>query len=97
MIDVTNWEFNIKEHYGGAEGIYALHCLSPRQCPCQNFHECIGVYKLLEWDTWMEWRKENCVVRKSPIRWLRDGILLTTLASNSIAEARNKQVVEILR
>lgn len=68
MIDVVcddqfKWKVIAKEKFGRAKGIFIIHCLNPETCPCENFHECVGVYKLLKWDTWKEWRKENCVIK----------------------------------
>ena len=65
----TDWNSVIQKEFGGAEGIYILHCISSERCPCYNFHLCIGIYKLLGWNLWMEWRKQNCIVEETSTLW----------------------------
>lgn len=80
MIEIsTNWESIVRRDFGEAEGIYILHCISPELCPCNTIHECAGVYTILGWDIWTEWGKENCNVRESPTRWLRDKSFIANL------------------
>ena len=66
---ITDWNSVIQKEFGGAEGIYVVHCISSERCPCYNFHLCIGIYKILGWNLWMEWRKQNCIVEESPTLW----------------------------
>lgn len=63
MNQITEKGNFIKDKCGGACGIYIVHSIFPSDCPCQNFHECLGIYKLLKWNLWLEWRRENCEVR----------------------------------
>lgn len=68
MLEMNQRERNesiIKRDFGGARGIYIIHCASPEECPCQDFYECLGVYKLLGWRMWIEWRKGNCIFQGS--------------------------------
>lgn len=67
MNDREKNEVIIKYDFGNAEGIYIIHCMYEEQCPCQDFYECLGVYKLLGWDLWTKWRKENCVIKENPL------------------------------